>query len=74
MADQSDTAIRAEINALSERYEHRGLPGLRHLISNRVDRQQPTGTSIYLLTDPLGRVIVGNINRWPKVPVPKMAG
>ncbi len=69
MADQSDTAIRAEINTLSERYEHRGLPGLRHLISNRVDRQQPTGTSIYLLTDPLGRVIVGNINRWPKVPI-----
>lgn len=69
MADQSDAAIRTEINTLSERYEHRGLAGLRHLISNRIDRQQPTGTSIYLLTDPLGRVIVGNINRWPKVAV-----
>ena len=69
MADQSDIAIRTEINTLSERYENRGLPGLRRLISNRIDRQQPTGTSIYLLTDPLGQVIVGNINRWPKVPV-----
>ena len=69
MADQSDAAIRSEIHTLSERYENRGLPGLRHLISDRIDRQQPTGTSIYLLTDPLGRVIIGNINRWPKVPV-----
>ena len=69
MADQSDAAIRTEIHTLSERYENRGLPGLRHLISDRIDRQQPTGTSISLLTDPLGRVIVGNINRWPKVPV-----
>jgi signal transduction histidine kinase len=69
MADQSDAAIRSEINTLSERYENRGLSGLRHLISDRIDRQQPTGTSIYLLTDPLGRVIVGNINRWPKTPV-----
>ncbi len=67
MADQSDAAIRTEINTLAQKYERRGLPGLRRLISGRISRQQPTGTSIYLLADPLGRLVVGNINRWPSV-------
>ena len=59
--------LRTEINTLAQKYERRGLPGLRRLISGRISRQQPTGTSIYLLADPLGRLVVGNINRWPSV-------
>ncbi|MCH1521700.1 MAG: HAMP domain-containing histidine kinase [Arenicellales bacterium] len=67
MASQSDAAIRTEIQTLAERYENHGVPGLRRLILDRITRQQPTGSSLYLLSDPLGRPIVGNISRWPKV-------
>ena len=67
MASQSDSAIQTEIQTLSERYETRGVPGLRRLILDRITRQQPTGSSLYLLSDPLGRPIVGNISRWPQV-------
>ena len=67
MASQSDSAIQTEIQTLSERYENRGVPGLRRLILDRITRQQPTGSSLYLLSDPLGRPIVGNISRWPQV-------
>ena len=67
MATQSDAAIRTEIQALAERYESRGVPGLRRLILDRITRQQPTGSSLYLLSDPLGRPIVSNISRWPQV-------
>ncbi len=65
-AEQTDKAIVAEIRSLAERYETRGLPGLRQLISSRIERQRPTGTSIYLLADARQRPIVGNINRWPR--------
>ena len=67
MATQSDSAIQTEIQTLAERYENRGVPGLRRLILDRITRQQPTGSSLYLLSDPLGRPIVGNISRWPQV-------
>ena len=67
MATQSDAVIRTEIQTLAERYENRGVPGLRLLILDRITRQQPTGSSLYLLSDPLGRPIVGNISRWPQV-------
>ena len=66
-AEQTDKAIIAEIRSLAERYETRGLPGLRRLISSSIERQRPTGTSIYLLADTRQRPIVGNINRWPQV-------
>ena len=32
----------------------------------RVQRQHPTGTTIFLLTDPAYQPIVGNISGWPK--------
>lgn len=67
MAAQSDAAIETEIQTLSERYENAGVPGLRRLILDRITRQQPTGSALYLLTDPLGRPVVGNISRIPKV-------
>ena len=52
MATQTDTAIEAEIQALAERYEKGGIRALRQLIVERVQRQHPTGTTIFLLTDP----------------------
>ena len=66
MATQTDTAIEAEIQALAERYEKGGIRALRQLIVERVQRQHPTGTTIFLLTDPAYQPIVGNISGWPK--------
>ena len=65
MTTQSDAAIETEIQALAERYERAGIPGLRRLIVERVRRQQPTGGTIYLLSDPAYQPIAGNISRWP---------
>ena len=67
MAYQSDEGTRKEIQILSERYEKTGLPGLRLIILDRIRRQQPTGSTLYLLSDPLNRPVVGNISRWPQV-------
>ena len=67
MAAQSDAGIQTEIQTLSDRYERAGMPGLRRLILDRITRQQPTGSSLYILTDPTGRHVVGNISRWPTV-------
>ena len=55
------------IAGLAERYESDGLIGLSGQIRDRVTRQQPTGSSIYLLTDAGERRIAGNLNRWPPV-------
>ena len=66
METQTDTAIEAEIQALAERYEKGGIRALRQLIVERVQRQHPTGTTIFLLTDPAYQPIVGNISGWPK--------
>lgn len=67
MAAQSDAAMETEIQILSERYERSGVVGLRRLILERITRQQPTGSALYLLMDPLSRPVVGNISRWPAV-------
>ncbi|MDH3466940.1 MAG: ATP-binding protein [Gammaproteobacteria bacterium] len=69
MAGQTDDTIQAEIAGLAERYDIRGLRGLTSLIAERVDRQSPTGASLYLLTDPRFKPIVGNLNGWPSVDI-----
>ncbi len=67
MARQTDATIEAEIRGLAERYDIAGLDGLSRLIAERVARQQPTGSSLYLLTDRRARPLVGNLSRWPDV-------
>ena len=69
MAGQTDDTIQVEIAGLAERYDIRGLSGLTALIAERVSRQTPTGASLYLLTDPRFKPIVGNLNGWPSVDV-----
>ena len=66
MATQTDAAIEAEIQALAEHYEKGGIRALRQLIVERVQRQHPTGTTIFLLTNPAYQPLVGNISGWPK--------
>ncbi len=66
MLRQADETIEAEINGLSERYQLTGLAGLTALIQERVERR-PSGSTIYLLTDPQFIPLVGNLNGWPQV-------
>ena len=66
MERQARATIEAEIQGLSERYEHTGLAGLSLLINQRLKRN-PTSASIYLLVDPNGTRVIGNLDRWPQV-------
>jgi signal transduction histidine kinase len=65
MVEQTEAAIESEIQGLAEGYDRGGLTDLRQLVRDRISQQQPTGTSLYLLTDFAMRPIVGNLNRWP---------
>jgi signal transduction histidine kinase len=66
MLRQADETIEAEITGMAERYQLTGLAGLTALVHERLGRQ-PSGSSIYLLTDSGFNPIVGNLNRWPRV-------
>ncbi|MGU9957989.1 MAG: sensor histidine kinase [Arenicellales bacterium WSBS_2016_MAG_OTU3] len=66
MQQQTDDTIEAEITGLAENYSRRGIRGLRQQLTERINRNSPTTSSIYLLTDGLDRRIVGNLNRWPE--------
>ncbi len=66
MARQTDATIGAEIQGLAEQYRRRGLAGLSTLIAERIARN-PQGASIYLLTQPNGTPIIGNLDSWPPV-------
>jgi len=65
MVRQTEATIEAEITGLVERYNLSGLPGLRELINQRLAHRK-NGTSIYLLTDPELKPILGNLAKWPK--------
>ncbi len=66
MTEQMDNTIEAEIQGLAERYDQEGLQGLTVLITERINRQQATGNSIYLLSTFTLQPLVGNLDRWPK--------
>ena len=63
---QLDETIRADIKGLAEQYERRGTVGVASIISERVSRD-PEGRTVYMLTDPLRRRLVGNLDTWPSV-------
>lgn len=63
---QLDETIRADIKGLAEQYERRGTAGVASIISERVSRD-PEGRTVYMLTDPLRRRLVGNLDSWPSV-------
>ncbi len=65
MTQQMDNAIQLDIQGLAERYDQEGLQGLTTLITERLNRQQGTGNSIYLLTTFTLQPLVGNLDRWP---------
>jgi len=62
---QSEETINAEILGLSERYELLGLAGLIHIINERT-ANDPTNSSLYLLTDMEFNPLAGNLDHWPQ--------
>ena len=68
MARQSDETVQAEIEGLAEQYRRQGLDALVAVIRDRVARD-PDRSSVYLLTWPNYKPIIGNLNGWPDVPV-----
>jgi HAMP domain-containing protein len=63
---QTQDTIQAEITGLREQYRTEGLTRLREVIEQR-SAADPQRDSDYLLVDPLGQRIAGNLDRWPDV-------
>jgi len=62
---QTAETIQAEITGLAEQYRAQGLVRLRQVIERR-SAAHPQRASVYLLTDPAGRPMAGNLDRWPE--------
>jgi signal transduction histidine kinase len=62
---QVEAAIRNDATALSEHYQQGGLNALVIAIHNRLS-DTVDGDGIYLLVDPSGNRIIGNLDTWPK--------
>ena len=67
MSRQADAAIEAEIEGLAERYRGAGLLGLSRTIRDRIEAD-PRRSSVYLLLNPEGERVVGNLSGWPRAP------
>ncbi len=59
---QTDETIRAEVQALADQYRYRGLRGIIDTIQRR---SKDDRGSLYLLTDPQGRRVAGNLETMP---------
>lgn len=61
---ETDAAITADVQALSERWHVGGLPALIITIENRL-AEDVDDNAIYLVVDPSMHRIVGNLSAWP---------
>ena len=61
---QTEETIEAEVQGLAEHYRNEGLQGLVTTISQRSSASDDM-RSVYLLTDPSLRPLVGNLLSWP---------
>jgi signal transduction histidine kinase len=62
---QAESAVRNDATALNEHFDMGGLPALIAAIHDRLS-DTVNGKGIYLLIDPLGNRIIGNLNSWPR--------
>ena len=69
---QTEATLDAEITGLAEQYAQRGLSGLIQIVAARSAGDRGDGM-LYLVTDPGGRPLAGNIAAWP-AGVPTHAG
>jgi signal transduction histidine kinase len=63
MERQTQETIEAEVHGLADQYDQRGLDGVVEIINNRVNLQNGT---LYLLVDPAGKRIAGNLEAMPQ--------
>ncbi|HUC09998.1 MAG TPA: HAMP domain-containing sensor histidine kinase [Stellaceae bacterium] len=69
---QTEATLDAEITGLAEQYAQRGLSGLVQIVAAR--SAGDTGDAmLYLITDPDGRPLAGNLSGWP-LGVPARSG
>jgi signal transduction histidine kinase len=61
---QTEATLDAEITGLAEQYAQRGLSGLIEIVAARSAGDRGDAM-IYLVTDPDGKPLVGNIAAWP---------
>jgi len=61
---QTDEAVQAEITGLAEQYAQGGLP---LLVQTVIQRSRDPGQGLYLVLDPAGRVLAGNLDARPPV-------
>ena len=61
---QTEATLDAEISGLAEQYAQRGLSGLVQIVAARSAGDRGDAM-IYLVTDPDGRPLAGNIAAWP---------
>jgi signal transduction histidine kinase len=61
---QTEATLDAEISGLAEQYAQRGLSGLVQIVAARSAGDRGDAM-IYLVTDPDGRPLAGNIASWP---------
>src|ERR1700726_3914111 len=61
---QTEATLDAEIAGLAEQYAQRGLSGLVQIVAARSAGDRGDGM-LYLVTDPEGRPLAGNISGWP---------
>jgi signal transduction histidine kinase len=62
---QLEAAIQAEVAGFQESYERAGTGGLVMALNRRVDPSGRDG-GIYLLVDPVGTPVAGNLRNWPR--------
>jgi signal transduction histidine kinase len=63
MERQTEETIRAEVGGLADQYNQRGMDGVVEIINTRINRQDGT---LYLLVDPAGKRIAGNLASMPQ--------
>jgi len=62
---ETRSVVSAELTGLADEYERRGLIGLLTAIERRLPSASERD-ALYLLTDPFGKVLAGNLTRWPE--------
>jgi signal transduction histidine kinase len=62
---QTEATLDAEITGLAEQYAQRGLSGLVQIVAARSAGERGDAATVYLVTDPNGRPLAGNIAAWP---------
>ncbi|GGH19290.1 hypothetical protein SAMN05444007_101207 [Cribrihabitans marinus] len=64
IASETRSVVTAELAGLADEYERLGTLGLMRAIERR-SQDAAERDALYLLTDPAGRVLAGNLLRWP---------